>query len=137
MEMLPFYEKIDRSHRSGSFPAMTALRSLGRKQIERLCSAMPRAPQTDRTLAALDLLSRTWADRPTDRPKFKRVIVGYGDRQPGDISSFCQAITGSNGLWPSRPLLTCLAFRENSDLPYTITLHVPIRCYAPNDQVGR
>jgi DMATS type aromatic prenyltransferase len=303
MERLSDLKKIDRPRRSGSFPATTTLRSLGRRQIERLCGAMGIPEQTDHTLATFDILSNTWGDRTTDRPKFssditddcspyefsvaldgrgpelrllaeaqgsrgtsreqwsagwklseqlaqrygvclaraRRVaplfepeslgltfalwhaasfrstkpafriyfnpqargrsyampqvltaletlgmggaaswmmsrfargehnpvyfsvdlsdsptarckvylahpgvtaerleglVAGAGGHQAGDINSFCQSMTGSNGPWASRPVLTCLAFRENTDEPYTVTLHVPVRCYAPNDQVA-
>ena len=68
--------------------------------------------------------------------RLESLIVGYGGHQPGDVSSFCQTMTGTSGPWPSRPLLTCFAFREGNDLPGTVTLHVPIRRYAPNDQIA-
>jgi DMATS type aromatic prenyltransferase len=66
----------------------------------------------------------------------EHLIAGHGGHQPGDIHAFCRSMTGTSGPWPSRPLLTCLAFREGLDEPYTITLHVPIRCYAQNDEVA-
>ncbi|HEX2689337.1 MAG TPA: tryptophan dimethylallyltransferase family protein [Kofleriaceae bacterium] len=303
MERLSDLKQVDRSHRSGSYSAAATLRSLGRRQIGRLCNALGIPEQTDRTLETFEILSSTWGDRGIDRPKFtsditddcspyefsvaldgqvpelrvlaeaqgmrgtsleqwnagwrlseqlaqrfgislararrvaplfepdslgltfalwhaasfrptkpafriyfnpqargrsqamtqvlagletlgmsraaawlksrfsqgehnplyfsvdlsdgptarckvylahpgitaerlERLIVGYGGHQPGDIGSFCESMTGTSGPWPNRPLLTCLAFREGCDEPYTITLHVPIRCYAPNDQVA-
>jgi DMATS type aromatic prenyltransferase len=68
--------------------------------------------------------------------QIERLIVGYGGHKSGEIRAFCRSMTGSEGPWISRPPLTCLAFREGSDVPYTITFHIPIRCYAPNDQVA-
>jgi len=64
------------------------------------------------------------------------LIAGIGGHEPGDIHAFCRAMTGTTGPWARRPPLTCLAFREGCELPYTVTFHVPIRCYAPNDAVA-
>ena len=68
--------------------------------------------------------------------RIESLLAGYAGHKAGEIRAFCRAMTGSDGPWPNRPLLTCLAFREGCDMPYTITLHVPIRCYAQNDQVA-
>jgi DMATS type aromatic prenyltransferase len=64
------------------------------------------------------------------------LIAGTGGHQRGDIREFCHSMTGSTGPWGKRPPLTCLAFREGCDLPYTVTFHIPIRCYARNDEVA-
>lgn len=64
------------------------------------------------------------------------LIGRHGDHRPGDLGAFCRSMTGSDGDWTQRPPLTCFAFRGGSDVPYTVTLHVPIRCYAPNDAVA-
>lgn len=68
--------------------------------------------------------------------RIESLISGHGGHQPGDIGAFCHSMTGSEGPWAQRPPLTCLAFREGSDAPYTVTFHVPIRCYAQNDAVA-
>jgi DMATS type aromatic prenyltransferase len=68
--------------------------------------------------------------------RIDRLVAGTGGHEPGDISDFCHAMTGNTGPWAKRPPLTCLAFREGCDLPYTVTLHIPIRCYARNDEVA-
>lgn len=64
------------------------------------------------------------------------LIAGTGGHEPGDIREFCRTMTGHTGPWAKRPPLTCLAFRQGCDLPYTVTFHIPIRCYAPNDEVA-
>jgi len=64
------------------------------------------------------------------------LLGGLGGHPPGHIRSFCQEMIGTTSPSPSRPIQSCLAFRGSSDLPCTITLHVPMRCYAPNDQVA-
>jgi len=68
--------------------------------------------------------------------RIESLLAGHGGHKTGEIRAFCREMTGSEGPWTNRPLLTCLAFREGCDAPYTITLHVPIRCYAQNDQVA-
>jgi DMATS type aromatic prenyltransferase len=68
--------------------------------------------------------------------RIESLIAGHGDHQPGDVGAFCRSMTGGEGSWTQRPPLTCLAFREGSDSPYTVTLHIPIRCYARNDEVA-
>ncbi|HEX4420666.1 MAG TPA: tryptophan dimethylallyltransferase family protein [Kofleriaceae bacterium] len=68
--------------------------------------------------------------------QIEQLTVGFGGHKPGELRAFCRTMTGSEGPWTSRPPLTCLAFREGSDVPYTITFHMPIRCYAPNEQVA-
>jgi hypothetical protein len=64
------------------------------------------------------------------------LIAGIGGHEPGDIRAFCREMTGTTGPWARRPPLTCLAFREGCARPYTVTFHIPIRCYAPNDEVA-
>lgn len=53
---------------------------------------------------------------------------------PGDAHRFCQALTGTTGPFTARPLLTCLAYVANGGTqPSSVTLHLPIRCYARDD----
>ena len=52
---------------------------------------------------------------------------------PGKATAFCEALTGHHGPFTSRPVITCLAFVEGKSAPTTGTVHVPVRCYAPDD----
>lgn len=71
-----------------------------------------------------------------DAERIESLNVGYGGHQPGEIARFCESMTGTAGDWTKRPPLSCLAFREGCDEPYTVTLHIPIRCYAASDEVA-
>lgn len=64
----------------------------------------------------------------------ERVMAAVPGHVPGDASMFCNAM--ARGPFNRRPLLTCMAFVAGKREPSTVTLHVPIRCYAHNDQVA-
>jgi DMATS type aromatic prenyltransferase len=52
----------------------------------------------------------------------------------GDARWFCRAVTGHEGPFGARPLISCLAFVAGRGArPITHTLHVPVRCYAAHD----
>jgi hypothetical protein len=63
----------------------------------------------------------------------ERVMAAVPSHVPGDAAMFCDAM--AQGPFYRRPLLTCMAFVAGKPEPSTVTLHVPIRCYAANDQV--
>src|SRR5262245_40479159 len=85
MEWLLDSQKSDRSPlRSRQVPQTTTLRTLGRTQIEGLCSALDIPDQVDRTLTAFDLMSSTWGDGPIARPRFKSDITD--DSSPYEFS---------------------------------------------------
>ena len=46
--------------------------------------------------------------------RIEELIAGLANHKPGETRAFCRQMTGSDGPWPNRPLLTCLAFREGS-----------------------
>lgn len=64
----------------------------------------------------------------------ERVMAAVPSHVPGDAPMFCNAM--ARGPFSARPLLTCMAFVAGKREPSTVTLHVPIRCYARNDQVA-
>jgi DMATS type aromatic prenyltransferase len=66
----------------------------------------------------------------------ERFIEGTPGHQPGEAERFCQSMTLSDGPYTRRPPITCMAFRQGAPEPYTVTLHMPIRCYAPHDGVA-
>jgi DMATS type aromatic prenyltransferase len=53
----------------------------------------------------------------------------------GDVIRFCQAMSGRSGAFESKPLMSCLAFVAGSDVPSSMTLHLPITHYVTDDQV--
>jgi hypothetical protein len=63
----------------------------------------------------------------------ERVMAAVPGHVPGDATTFCNAM--ARGPFHQRPLLTCMAFVNGKREPSTGTLHVPVRCYAENDQV--
>lgn len=63
----------------------------------------------------------------------ERVMTAAPSHVPGDAQVFCDAM--APGPYDQRPLLTCMAFVAGKREPSTVTLHVPVRCYAENDQV--
>jgi DMATS type aromatic prenyltransferase len=65
----------------------------------------------------------------------ERVMAAVAGHVAGDAVDFCDAMVGNHGPFNQRPLLTCMAFVAGKPAPSTVTLHLPIRCYAPNDQV--
>jgi pyrroloquinoline quinone (PQQ) biosynthesis protein C len=55
---------------------------------------------------------------------------------PGEVADFCRALAGP-GPYGARAIATCHAF-TSADVarPQTVTVHVPVRDYAPNDEVA-
>ncbi|MFF7380939.1 tryptophan dimethylallyltransferase family protein [Streptomyces massasporeus] len=108
--------------------------------------AMPRGPDRDEILFfALDLGS--W-----HTPRVK-VYVAHHDITaaqahtvsrllPGEpaeqVGEFCRAVAGDPGPFVHRPLVSCLAYTERDRThPSGHTVHVPVRDYAPDDEVAR
>ncbi len=50
----------------------------------------------------------------------------------GQARSWLRELSGFDGPYEARPALTCFSFRPADPNP-EVTLHVPVRCYAPND----
>lgn len=50
----------------------------------------------------------------------------------GDARSWIGQLLESEGPFNVRPVLSCLALTSGSDRP-AVTVHVPVRCYVPND----
>ncbi|MFD9938903.1 tryptophan dimethylallyltransferase family protein [Streptomyces massasporeus] len=108
--------------------------------------AMPRGPDRDEILFfALDLGS--W-----HTPRVK-VYIAHHDITaaqahtvsrllPGEpaeqVGEFCHAVAGDPGPFVHRPLVSCLAYTERDRThPSGHTVHVPVRDYAPDDEVAR
>ena len=55
----------------------------------------------------------------------------------GDVTEFCQAMTGSNGPFSERSVITCFSFvEEDKDCPSVGNFHLPLRAYTYNDQLA-
>jgi Tryptophan dimethylallyltransferase len=52
---------------------------------------------------------------------------------PSDVGRWCQHLLGNRGPFHDRPPITCFALRRGKLDLYTTTLHLPVRCYAPDD----
>jgi hypothetical protein len=50
-----------------------------------------------------------------------------------DVGRWFQHLLGSQGPFPARPPITCFALRRAAHDLHTTTLHLPVRCYAPDD----
>jgi DMATS type aromatic prenyltransferase len=48
------------------------------------------------------------------------------------VRQWLSTMTRSPGPYAARPILTCLAFSQSSDVVRK-TVHIPVRCYTPND----
>jgi DMATS type aromatic prenyltransferase len=62
----------------------------------------------------------------------ERQLAAFAGYQRGDATWLLQRLTGSDGPFSERPVLTCLGFSSRSPDP-AVTLHVPVRCYARDD----
>jgi hypothetical protein len=52
--------------------------------------------------------------------------------KPGAVGEWLSALVGSITRFDARPILTCFAFSTLKEAP-NVTVHVPVRCYSPND----
>jgi DMATS type aromatic prenyltransferase len=59
-------------------------------------------------------------------------LDGTHNYASGDGKRWIRQLTGTNGPFDGRPILTCLSFTANTAIP-TATLHVPIRHYTCHD----
>jgi DMATS type aromatic prenyltransferase len=55
---------------------------------------------------------------------------------PGDVIEFCGSIAGVRPAFERKPLMSCLAFTSGLEAPTSMTLHLPIAHYVPNDEVA-
>ena len=70
-------------------------------------------------------------------PDLEHALSYARDYVPGEATRFCRAMTGGDGPFGGRPVLTCLSFVDGNPMPTTGTLHIPVRAYADNDLVAR
>lgn len=54
----------------------------------------------------------------------------------GDVIEFCGSIAGVRPAFERKPLMSCLAFTSGTEAPNSMTLHLPIAHYVPNDEVA-
>ncbi len=77
------------------------------------------------------------AHRNATAGEVEEVLASGPQYVPGDARMFCQVMTGGEGPFDARPLVTCFAFTADNDArPFSATLHLPIRCYVDNDRVA-
>ena len=62
----------------------------------------------------------------------QRLITGASNVQPDDAPRWLDALTGRQGPFRARPILTCFSFRHGVSSP-DVTVHVPVRCYVRHD----
>lgn len=74
------------------------------------------------------------AHRNANAAEVERVMAAVPGHVPGDAIDFCNVMAPEQDRFGQRPLLTCMAFVAGRAEPTTVTLHLPIRCYASNDQ---
>jgi len=71
----------------------------------------------------------------TDAHGVEQLVRGSSNTRPGVASAWLEQLTQSAGPYGARPILTCLGFRSSSARPEA-TVHVPVRNYAPNDEIA-
>lgn len=52
---------------------------------------------------------------------------------PCDVRRWCTDLLGGQGPFLARPPITCFAFRLESKELHSVTFHLPVRCYLPDD----
>ncbi len=62
----------------------------------------------------------------------EELMVGTRNFERGRATECLAQLAGHTGPFPERPILTCFAFDGGAAAP-NATLHVPIRCYCPDD----
>ncbi|WP_224361536.1 tryptophan dimethylallyltransferase family protein [Hyalangium versicolor] len=72
----------------------------------------------------------------TTAEELESVMALSKEYVPGEAWVFCQALKGPTGAFgTARTALTCLAFTSDEDeRPSSVTLHVPVRCFARSDE---
>jgi DMATS type aromatic prenyltransferase len=66
--------------------------------------------------------------------ELEQVMSVSRHHEPGDVSRFCDAMTGHDGPYMSKPVTTCISFVEGTQEPHAMTLHLPIAHYQESDQ---
>ena len=67
----------------------------------------------------------------------ERLAASRSDYQPGEVTAFCQAMTGSKGPYLTRPPCVYVGFRGSSSVPSDVTVQIPIGHYVSDDRVAR
>ncbi|MFK7990087.1 MAG: tryptophan dimethylallyltransferase family protein [Sandaracinaceae bacterium] len=104
-----------------------------------------RGPELDAiTFFSLDLVA---AERARTKVYVSKVNARFEDLRsdaalavhgdPEGLVAHTKAVTGGEGvLAASRPIVSCLGFLAADSRPQHVTVHVPVRAYAPNDEVA-
>jgi len=68
--------------------------------------------------------------------RFDAGLAEHGD--PERLAAHIAAVTDADDgvLWAARPTVTCLGFIGADPRPKQLTVHVPVRAYAPDDEVA-
>ena len=127
----------------------SALERLGmRKPAELLrTTAIPRGPELDQVkYFSLDLAGSAGArvkvyvaHRGITGAELERVVSLSGAHRPGEAATFLRGMTGRDGPFEEKPVITCYSFVEGHDAPLAVTVHLPIALYVDDDAtiVGR
>lgn len=59
-------------------------------------------------------------------------LRGAAHVRQGDATRWLEVLTGTDNPFEARPVLTCFSF-TSAKVPPSATVHVPVRCYGPND----
>jgi DMATS type aromatic prenyltransferase len=76
--------------------------------------------------------AKVYLAQSTSASDVERIVAGAANVEPGEPSEWLRRLTGSEGPYRERPILSCFAFRSGVPLP-NVTIHVPIRSYAAHD----
>jgi hypothetical protein len=55
----------------------------------------------------------------------------------GDIAEYCVQMLGHGGPFARKPISSCFAFTEGSEVPTSATFHLPVAHYVKDDEVIR
>jgi DMATS type aromatic prenyltransferase len=62
-----------------------------------------------------------------------RALGGSAGFEPALVQTWCRALLGGDGPYDARPPITCFALRPGNVELHSTTLHLPVRCYLPDD----
>jgi len=128
-------------HGSAAAPGLAeeALNRLGRPDIWRFLAPRLAEPGTDLRYFSLDLDDssnarvKVYLGRSDSVDRVARLAHGASNIRPGDVESWVTTLADRSSDFDERPILTCFAFTALDESP-SVTVHVPVRCYLPDDQ---
>jgi Tryptophan dimethylallyltransferase len=63
----------------------------------------------------------------------EKIFAVCPSHRAGDVLDFSLAMVGNSDVFRNKPVTSCFAFTQASDLPTAATFHLPIAHYAPDD----